>query len=406
MHWRQNPQRVAWIILIANFTVFCVLAVVAPLALRGYVLHATRALTAYVSTTEGTVQLRVPGASEPNAVPERRVVPEGSQLVTDSVARALLVVSSDAGGQQVLARVQLFPDSSLQLRRIQSPRFSVSRDSDDLLLVLERGRAHLVTSETSRTVRIQLDTPQSSTVIGDGILDVAIRGDDAQVTAVAGSAQVTAAGTQVALSEGQRVSIPTGRAPGLPVPAEQNLVRNGTLEGDLAPAWKTVMDVSPEHQPGRVTRETMGQRKVVRLQRRAEDGVPNMIGLTQTLEQDVQGLDSLVLGLDLQLLYQSVPGGGTLNSEYPVMVDVAYRDVYGKDLHWFQYFYYRDLPPGSTWVPPTGEKLPIGAWYTYESPNLFDVLKDTRPARIHSITISARGHDYESMISDVALVAR
>jgi hypothetical protein len=406
MHWRQNPQRVAWFILITSFTLCCVLAVVTPLALRSYVLHATHPLIAYVNTTEGTVQLRVPGATEPNAVPERRVVPEGSQLVTDSVARALLAVSSDAAGQQVLARIQLFPDSSLQLKQIRSPRFGMSQDPDSLLLILDRGRAHLVTSETNRPVRIQLDTPQSSTIIGDGILDVAIRGDDAQVTAVAGSAEVTAAGTQVALTEGQRVMVSMGRAPGLPVPAEQNLVRNGTFEEDLTPAWQTVMDVAPDHRPGQVTRETMGQRSVVHLLRRAEDGVPNMIGLTQTLEQDVQGVDSLVLGLDLQLLSQSVPGGGTLNSEYPVIVDVAYRDVYGKDLHWYQYFYCRDLPPGSDWQAPTGEKLPIGAWYTYESPNLIQQLKDTRPARIHSITISARGHDYESMVSDVSLIAR
>jgi hypothetical protein len=48
----------------------------------------------------------------------------------------------------------------------------------------------------------------------------------------------------------------------------------------------------------------------------------------------------------------------------------------------------------------------MGIWYTFESPNLFDVLKETRPARINSIELFASGHDYESLISNVALTVR
>jgi hypothetical protein len=101
-----------------------------------------------------------------------------------------------------------------------------------------------------------------------------------------------------------------------------------------------------------------------------------------------------------------VPGGGYLASEYPVMVDIFYTDIYGKDLHWYQGFYYMDLPAGSPWLQPTGEKIPLSVWYTYESPNLFEQLRDTRPARINSITIYASGHDYDSRVADVALTVR
>jgi hypothetical protein len=155
-----------------------------------------------------------------------------------------------------------------------------------------------------------------------------------------------------------------------------------------------------------VTVEDVGQRQAVRFSRQAEDGAPNRVGVAQTVDRDVQGYDSLVLRMDLQVLNQSVPGGGYLATEYPVMVDIAYTDVYGKDLHWYQGFYYLDLPSGSNYVPPSGEKIPLGVWYTYESPNLFDVLRETRPARINSITVYASGHDYESRVSDVALIVR
>jgi len=101
-----------------------------------------------------------------------------------------------------------------------------------------------------------------------------------------------------------------------------------------------------------------------------------------------------------------VPGGGYLATEYPVMVDLFYTDVYGKDLHFYQGFYYQDLPEGSTYLPPTGVKVPLGIWYNYESPNLYDLLKDTRPARVNSITLYASGHDYDSLVSDAALIVR
>ena len=44
--------------------------------------------------------------------------------------------------------------------------------------------------------------------------------------------------------------------------------------------------------------------------------------------------------------------------------------------------------------------------YNYESPNLFQLLKDARPARINKITIYAAGHDYDSRVADLALTVR
>jgi hypothetical protein len=406
MRWHQNPQRVAWIILLVNFVACCALTVVVPLAARNFVLHGTRPLTVYVTTTTGTAQLKLPGANDPTAVSERRVVPEGSEIATDKLAHAVVVIAADQGGQQVLTQLQLFPDSSVLLQRAQVPRFPWSRDPYSVQLQLESGRMRVVASDDDRTASVLLNTPQASTTSGEGTVDVVVRADDTQVTAVAGSAVVTAARSQVTVGEGQRVAVSTGRAPGLPVPAEQNLVLNGAFTGELVPNWKQVVEVDGAHEPGAVSREMDGERHVVHFTRRAEDGMPNMVGLRQDLNQDVQGQDRLVLQLDVQLLNQSVPGGGWRASEYPIMIDLAYTDIYGKDLHWRENFYWYDLPPGSNWERPVGVQVPLGVWYTYESENLIDVLKDTRPARINSITIQARGHDYESLVTDVALLAR
>ena len=406
MQWRQNPHRVAWTILIANLAVCCVLAVAVPLAGRSFVLHSTRALKTSLATTAGTVQIQVPGALEPNAVPERRDVPEGSQVITDELAQALLTISSDESGGSAAVTVRVLQNTSLSLVRAQTPRFGASIDPSTLLLKLERGRVRLAMANTSaRPIRAVLQTPQGEAVLSGAAFDVAVRNDETQVTALEGSAVVSAAGRSVTVEDSQRVVVAAGRAPNLPVPAEQNIIRNGNFVEDLASTWQQVIDVPAGHEPGSVTRETEDHPRV-HLLRRAEDGVPNSAGISQTLKTDVQGHDSLVLQLDLLCLHQSVPGGGELSSEYPIKVDIAYTDIYGKSLHWFQGFYCQDLPPGSSWQRPTGQQVSVGVWYTYESPNLIQALSETRPARVDAITILANGHDYESMVSDVALIAR
>jgi hypothetical protein len=407
MHWRQNPQRVAWLVLVTSFLICCVSAVTVPLGVRGFVLHASRPQAVWVTATAGTAQLAVPGASAPTAVTERRSVVEESQIATDETAKALLTIATDEAGEQVLATLQLFQGTALRLRSARSPRFAQSPDPHQVELTLERGRVRISTAPAGgRAIAVHLSTPQADITFGTGSFDVSIQGDQTQLAAKFGAAQVVAAGTLVVVNSDERVSVTAGHPPDLPVPAALNLVLNGTFEGRLTPIWREVVEVASGLLPGQITPEKVGQRRAVRFSRRAEDGAPNKVGVQQIMNRDVQGYDSLVLRFDLQLLYQSVPGGGYLASEYPVMVDIFYTDIYGKDLHWYQGFYYMDLPAGSPWLQPTGEKIPLSVWYTYESPNLFEQLRDTRPARINSITIYASGHDYDSRVADVALTVR
>jgi hypothetical protein len=409
MRWRRNPQRVAWLILSVSLFACCVLAVMVPLGMRSYLLHATQSRPVYVTALSGTAQVYPPGpgVDDPMAVRESRGISEGSRVATDDTTRALMTVFADEQSTQVLVTVQLSENTAVTLRRIRVPRFSLSRDPFQIDLELERGRVYVTTQAAEdRSVTTRLVTEQASTVFGTGTFDLITEGEETQVRVRSGEADVMAAGRVVVANTGERVSVITGHAPELPVPAALNLVLNGTFEDRITPPWQKIQEVPSGLPPGEITVEDIGERRAVRFTRRAEDGAPNRVGLQQSLDRDVQGYDSLVLSFDLQLLYQSVPGGGYLATEYPVMVDLLYTDVYGKDLHLYLGFYYLDLPPGSTYLPPTGEKVPMGIWYNYESPNLYELLRDTRPARVNSITIYASGHDYDSLVSDVALIVR
>jgi hypothetical protein len=380
---------------------------VVPVGARSFLLHSNRPKTAYVTALSGTVQVQAPGTTDPVAVTERRAVEEGSRLITDATSRALLTVFASDPDTEAVATIQLSEGTAVTLQQVRSPRFAWSRDPHLTSASLERGRAFFTSQNAKdRNVQALLNTPQAEIRFGIGTVDATATEDETQVRVRSGPAVIAAAGRVVAANSGERVSVATGQPPDLPVPDALNLVLNGTFKDRLTPPWAPIVEVGTGLPPGEVTVKDVGQRRAVQFSRQAEDGAPTRVGIQQTVNRDVQGYDSLVLRLDLELLNQSVPGGGYLATEYPAMVDIAYTDVYGKDLHWYQGFYYLDLPSGSTYVPPSGEKTPLGIWYTYESPNLFDVLRETRPAHINSITVYASGHDYQSMVSDVALIVR
>ena len=410
MNWRQNPTRVAWFVLLANLFACCVLAVAVPLGARSFILHSTSAKLANVTATQGTVQVWPPSEKDPVAVPDRRSVTEGSAVVTDDKAKALLTLSSDTAGERLDTTIQLDPNTSIVLQKARAPLFQWSTDPHKIGLDLREGRIYLTTQrEDDRAVQTQVLTPQAELMLDQGAFDVLVQGDQTQVRARSGSGLVQSAGRQVTVNGGERVTVTAGQPPELPVPDTLNLVLDGRFEGRISPPWQNFSSLSQANlEPGKVTLEEVGQGRTVRFTRKTEDGAPNEVGLVQDVNRDVQGYDSLVLRFDLELLNQSVPGGGYQASEYPVMVRIDYTDVNGKDQFWVHGFYYLDLPSGVTWVPADtrGEKIPLGVWYNYESPNLFALLKDARPARINKITIYAAGHDYDSRVSDLALTVR
>jgi hypothetical protein len=411
MNWRQNPQRVAWIILGVSFVAFCMLAVVVPLSVRGFVLHATRSQPTFATVLAGTAQVYPPGANDPIAVTAPRELDEGSRVLTDASTRALvsvLVEDAEVSDELLaLTTVQLSQDTAMRAERMRRPRFNRSPDPYQVAFDLEQGRIFVTTQPPGeRSVAVTLNTPQAEILFSNGSYDVMIDGDKTQVRAQSGEATGIGAGQQVNVSSGERTEIAAGQAPAAPVSAALDMVLNGSFEGRISPPWQQITEVSPGLPAGEMSVAEDGQRNAVRFYRSAEDGAPNRVGVLQVVDRDVQGYDALTLRFDAKIASQSVPAGGYLATEYPVMVDVFYTDIYGKDLHWYQGLYSLDLPEGSTYLPPTGEKIPLGIWYTYESPNLYEFLQETRPARINSITLYASGHDYESFVSNVALTVR
>jgi hypothetical protein len=256
--WRQNPQRAAWVILMASFFLCSSLAVATPLLARNYLLHATQSRAAYVTAMSGTVQLRAPGSDEPTAVTaDRRFVGEGSQITTDKTDRGLLVVVAPGSEDQALLTTQLYQDTSLHLEEARTPRFRWSQDPVQVNMGLDRGRIAVASAPVNgRPVVIHVQTPNARVSLGPGTFFVEIQGGETLVTSRFGTAQVVGEGKPVTVQSEERVSVKAGQPPELPVPAAMNLVRNGTLDGGTLAGWQEVRDVAPWSRSGQRGRRT------------------------------------------------------------------------------------------------------------------------------------------------------
>ena len=399
----------AWTILITAFVIFCLLAISIPLIIRWYLLYSVDRVPARIDVLAGTGTALVftSSAREPAGVETTRPIREGDTIRSGD-ARVILSIEEPSEPEGILSTVQLYNQTELTVRKANRPRFSLSREPYRVELDLHSGRVRVLNLQPlRRTLAVRIYTPQGLVDLTAGSFSIEVTQDEAQVTVRSGRAIAQSGGTAITVEAGQRTILQEAVPPLEPLPAAQNLLANGNFEKGLTYAWQvgTYQQLSTVA-PAMVEVVEVGGRKAVYFSRSAEEGVHTEAWIEQTLDKDVLDFEQLSIRLDVRLIHQSLPGGGYLSSEFPVMVRLNYTDVYGKQLEWVHGFYYRDPDPSSNWPIINGEKIPPHIWYPYESPNLIELLWDTRPARLNSIRIYASGWNYQSMVSDIGIIAR
>lgn len=109
---RENPERLAWTVLLASFAVFLVLSISLPLTLRYWVEHATVRQNAVLDPTQGTILLYPPRSLEPIAISELRdQVAEGSIVEAgEGPTQATVRLISEGENDFALGSLQLFQE--------------------------------------------------------------------------------------------------------------------------------------------------------------------------------------------------------------------------------------------------------------------------------------------------------
>ncbi|MBM4464013.1 MAG: FecR domain-containing protein [Chloroflexi bacterium] len=400
MSLRKNPERVAWIILSIAFVAFCFLAVSIPLGIRWYIINATQVHKTSLAAIRGTVQVQEPDVNKPFAFTgSKDDVPEGSIITTDATSQAFLEFFEDS-------TLQLYNNSQVIIQKTQSPRFDLSPRPDTIALEVTGGRVRIgVAPSMQSDLHFQVQSPHVAVELKeDGSYSIEVTSEESQLTVSRGQAKVTAMGKTVELGRGERTTVEIGREPLGPLPPERNLIVNGDFRESLEKGWFPYSDRDdPNEAHGRVEIVTSGARQAVLFQRLGGNIYRGDTGIIQAINRDVRDYRVVELRLSVMLLYQSLSGGGVLHSEYPIMVRLDYKDAYGNPNHWVQGFYYENP---ANYPISDGLEIPRNVWYSYESGNLMEILGDVKPADLTSIRIYASGHDYQSMVTEVELLAK
>jgi hypothetical protein len=399
MSLRKNPERLAWITLSIAFAVFCFLVVSIPLGVRWYVINATQVHETSLTAVRGTVQVQEPDASVPFAVTGTKDdVREGSTITTDATSQAFLEFFEDS-------TLQLYNKTQVVILKTQSPRFDFSPKPDTIALEVMGGRVRIgVAPPMKSPLDFQVQTPHAAVELEqDGSYSIEVSSEEFHLTVRDGRAKVIAMGKMVELGRGERTTVEIGREPLGPLPAERNFIANGDFREPLEKGWVSYDEQDdPDEAGGRVEIVTSGARQAVLFQRLGGNIHHGETGIIQTIDRDIRDYGVLELRLSVMLLYQSLSGGGQLHSEYPIIVRLDYKDPYGNPDHWVHGFYYEN-PDNYPII--YGMEIPRNVWYSYESGNLMEIL-DVKPAYLTSIKIYASGHDYQSMVTEVELLAK
>jgi len=164
-----------------------------------------------------------------------------------------------------------------------------------------------------------------------------------------------------------------GRAFEMPASKEQKLTINGGFEDNLK-SWDVghALDLSKMNWNCQIVYDEDKESNVVQFERMGSNNSRSSIGVSQDVFIDLSQYKEVKLRLDVCPMYQSLPGGGYVGGEYPIMVQIAFIDEQNNPYVWTYGFIY----DGETEYKNV-TKIDQFKWLTYTSPNLKEILPDS-----------------------------
>lgn len=397
---RRNPERVAWFFLLSAFVIFGIIVVGVPLGVRHYLLTAAHEQKALVESIAGTVVVEPPlgRGAIPLSKGQSMNVPVGTLVRADENAEAVITFYDHSF-------MRLFSGTTVRLDVMSSKQYQVGRLPNTIQLTLLNGHVQIGTAiSLTAPLIFTVDTFQSECRLDpDGSYSLETNNLRTDIATYRGQAAIQAQGQMVTLVERQRTSVEINQPPHTATSVARDLLANGTFTDPLTVGWRVFNDQGTDGGTvdGQAEIVVDEGRRAVHLVRIGGDGNHCETGLEQTLNRELPDpLSSLIVRATLKVRDQGLSGGGYLSSEYPLIIRLTYRDAYDNEAEWIQGFYYQNTANNPTMF---GLQIPQDRWYFFESGNLLDLLP-VRPSKLIRLRVYASGWDYDSLLSDIALV--
>lgn len=429
----KQTQRLAWVIVLVAFGVFCSVCVGSTTGIYFFFFESTVALDAVLHVGRGTAVITTQDLAERGIRGQDAytLVNRPAQISTDSQSQFTVsfYVTDENQVPQLVAAVTLKNTSAFTLRRANRPRFQWSNGRYEIELQNFTGEMDVVVlGAPQRSLLMRIYTQRDELVYINQPGRYMLSANDIYFHTAnrAGEAILFSANREsnLLIPAGQEGRIFVGRSPVF-YPARVNLLENSLFVFDMpAPSEDGVTalpgrwgcaNIQADLPRGVYLPGTIDGRLALRL-RRAEDASTN--GETRCKQpfagdgKAVSQFNYLELETTFYLNYQSLSECGIEGSECALMLHLQYVDTNGVPREWYQGFYYNLNPAFDFYKQRCAscmqDHLQVNekTWYTFETGNLFNVLPaDARPAAITNVEFYASGHQYDTFISDIALYA-
>jgi hypothetical protein len=399
-----NSERKAWIILLVAFGTFSSLVILIPVSIYAYMITATKPLTAELTSVRGVVLTGETAADTlSTSVLGGGSVPFQPEFAaaTDETSQAIVTFADDSS-------LTMYGNTRIELFRADQPRFGFSSNPNQISVAVTEGRIRATAAQAPADLAFEILTPHATVQLSQGSHSIEVNNEETQVTTRFGEAEVTSDDGSVTLGQGKRAVIRSNAPPSPPLPAAQNLLTSSDFTSGWDEVWETYNIAPIESVTTTASVVIFQNRPVLNLRSQGDDNIHSEVGVIQMVNKDVRDFQSLRVFAEVRLIDQSLPGGGQLGSEFPIMLHVAYKDATGSDRDWFHGFYYE--PPPDNYIiydqpDNSSERIARLIWYPYESVNLLTTLGPSKPVFITSIRIYASGWLYDAMVANISLLA-
>ena len=438
-----SPERIAWIVLLGAFALFCSLTLTGIFGVYHYLFRSTVPMSALLNVAKGTVGIT--GADLRETVERERedLTNTVTSISTDSLSQATIqfrdAVESDSVSAPLLAAVTLQGDTFVTFNHAIRPRFDWSQDPQHIQFSRLTGQLDVLVTgvqdhpfflmdiytddlNTDRGVHIQLRS--------NGRFRLTVSEDEIRLLNLAGAVSAFF-GDDPALRNpveaGKELLIRIGNRSIRTLDTTRILSVNGDFSlqdtpigqvytPDAPPSW-SCRGLPAQDPPGYYSLVEYDGRVGVSLRRHSNATTHGEISCMQVFEAeslDARAFESLSILATFSLNYQSLSLCGTKGSECPLMVHINYSTNYRQAdniSNWFRGFYYEDQA-ASQYKKRCSSCLQdhidtnANVWYTFDSGNLLNLIaEEEQPVFINSIRFYASGHQFDAVVSEVILLA-
>ena len=441
------PERIAWMVLITSFLIFCSLCAVTSIGLQYFLFQSRASIQTVFQPGRGTPGVR-DGNSAERTVRNNQDLRRGAFVrtdMTDDSSQASLLFVDTSNDDQLIAVVTLKGDTSLLLEESSRPRFNWNSSAYDIELTEVAGEIEIIVAEgLVRNLQMDIWMEDGTRVIiresGTYIIETSEL-ENRIANRQGGDLIIIPNDSDVgrSLTMGNQATIQIGSFDVEYSPYLTNLLANSQLrilvesesvsaDNQLvqlpATGWGCThisdVDSSPRGLYGvGVAPDSRTAFHFLRLGGATTHGETGCEQNVADSMRDISDYNFLEMRATLYIDLQSVPACGIEATECPLMLQIDYTSDDGGNRVWRHGIYAEPSPSDPLRCDTCLEnhvRIYRDAWYTYESGNLFQILtiieQDEsgadiviRPRDITQVRIYASGHEYDVYVSEVSLLA-